>query len=233
MATAARASGGLFGFVRAALAPVFTARMAVPILLLVVLLTASNILIARSVPPEGTQPGAMFAIAAFVRIAGLLFLAVAILRLLNASPRRTWLPDAGFWLYALTFFVVVGLTAAARILLGVESELVEFLLVNAVVTVLTAPLAAWFVALAVERPVPWSPGRWVRALPLWLPQFVFWALLVTVPLGALHAAIDLRLVQGAGDAFWPLALIDGPLSAVIALAGLALGSEAYRRVARS
>ena len=233
MATAARAPGGLLGFLRAALAPVFTARMVVPVLLLTLLLTASNIVIAHNVPPEGMQPGAAFAVTAFVRVVGLLVLAVAILRLLNDSPRRTWMPDAGFWLYTLTFFLVIALSTAGRMVIGSGDAIVGFLLVNAVVTILTAPLAAWFVALAVARPVPWSPARWMRAMPSWLPHFIFWALLVTVPLGALHAYIDLHLLEGAGDLFWPLALFDGPLSAVMAVAGLALGSEAYRRVARS
>ena len=40
------------------------------------------------------------------------------------------------------------------------------------------------------------------------------------------------LLGGVGDWFWPLALVDGPLSAVLVLLGLALASAAYRRVAR-
>ena len=65
----------------------------------------------------------------------------------------------------------------------------------------------------------------------WLPHYLVWSLLLVTPLGLAHGLIDLRLVAGAGEGFWPLALVDGPLSTLLALVGLGLGAAAYRRVA--
>lgn len=232
MATAAEAGGGLTGYLKSAVAPLMTRSLAVPVLLLAVILTFSNIVIARSIPAEGQPPPPAFILAAFVRVAGLLVLAVGMLRIVTASPRRRWLPDAGFWAYTATFVLAVALSAAFGIVAGDRTHLVAGLLINVAVTVLLAPLAAWFVALAVERPLAWRPGAWARRFSSWLPHFLFWSLLLLTPLAALHAAIGLVLVEGAGRWFWPLALFDGPLSVVLALLGLALAAEAHRRVAR-
>lgn len=233
MATAARQSNGLLGFLTSALAALMQPRLVLPALALTVLLTASNIVIVMNVPAEGGRPGPAFAAAATVRIAGLLVLMVAILRIINQSRRRPFMLDAGFWLYVLTFALTLAATVVVRSAIGEGATLPGLLLSNAVVAVLLAPLTPWFVALAVARPVPWSPATWVRVLPFWLPHFLFWTLLVVTPLAALHGLIDYTLVEGAGEAFWPLALIDGPLSVAMALIGAALGSEAYRRVAQS
>ena len=233
MATAARESSGLIGFLRDALAALLKPRLLLPILLLAVLLTASNIVILMNAPAEGARPGGVFAVAGAVRVIGLLVLAVAMLRMITHSPRRPFVPDAGFWLYALTFLLSIAATILVRAAAGAGETLPGLLLTNAIAGILLAPLAAWFVGLAVERPVPWSPGSRVRALPRWLPHFLIWTLLLVTPLAALHAVIDLKLIAGAGDAFWPLALADGPLSAAMAVIALALGAEAHRRVARS
>jgi hypothetical protein len=232
MVTVAENQGGLMSFLREALALLASRRLVAPALALAVLLTASNIVIASNVPAEGQRLGAAFAVAAFVRVAGLLVLAVAILRTMTGSARPRFRPDAGFWLYALTFIAATGVSVAVRLLTGADDSLGSLALVNAVTAVLTAPLAVWFGALAVERPVPWSPAPWLRGLRRWLPHFLLWTLAVTTPLAVLHAAIDSNAVKGARDGFWPLLLFDGPLSTVMALFGLALVAAAYRRVAQ-
>jgi hypothetical protein len=99
------------------------------------------------------------------------------------------------------------------------------------VTLLTAPFVVWFTAIAVERPLAWRPRPYFRDFDRWLPPVLVWALLLTTPMGIVHALLDEWLLEGAGDAFWPVTLIDGPLSAAMALIGFALAAEAYRRVA--
>jgi hypothetical protein len=232
MATMAAERGGLMAFVGEALALLGSRRLLAPALVLAVLLTVSNIVIASNLPGEGNRPGAVFAVAAFVRVAGLLVLAVAILRLMTQSPRRPFLPDAGFWLYALTFLAGIAATAAVRSVAGLGESIGALAIGNAAVAVLLAPLAVWFAALAVARPVPWSPAPWLRGLRLWLPHFIFWTLAVVTPLAVLHATIDVNVIRGDREWFWPLMLFDGALSAVMALFGIALIAAAYRRVAQ-
>lgn len=232
MATVAAGRGGIMAFAREALALLASRRVLAPALALTVLLTASNIVIASNVPAEGGRPGAAFAVAAFIRVAGLLVLTVALLRMMAGSDRPPFRPDAGFWLYLLTFLFGTGLSVAFRIFADAGESIGSIALVNIVNAVLTSPLAVWFAALAVKRPVPWNPAPWLRGLSRWLPQWLFWVLAVVTPLAILHAAIDTNVVNGTWDGFWPLLLFDGPLSAVMALFGIALVAAAYRRVAR-
>lgn len=224
--------GGLIAFLREALALLKSPRLLGPALALMVLLTASNIVVASNVPPPGGKLGPAFAVAALVRVAGILILAVAILRTMTESARSRFRPDAGFWLYALTFVVASGVGVAVRLVVGEDDSLKTIALANVVSGVLMAPFAVWFGALAVERPVPWSPTPWLRGPGRWLPHFLFWTLAISTPLAVLHAAIDTAVITTARDWFWPLLLIDGPLSTVMALFGLALVAAAYRRVAR-
>lgn len=224
--------GGMLGFLREALASLRNRRLLVPVLLLAVLLTGTNIVLALSVPPLGADPSPAFIAAAVARLLGLFVLAVAILRLINGSPRNPWMPDEGFWAYALTIVFGLLVTMAAARLFGSRAEGLPGLLTGIVVMLAGAPVAAWFVALAVERPPAWRPGPWVGSFGRWLPHLVLWSAVLILPLGQLHAAGSALLVHGAGRWFWPLALVDGPLSVVLALLGLALASTAYRRVAR-
>jgi hypothetical protein len=224
--------GGLIAFLREALALLKSPRLVAPTLALTVLLTASNIVVASNVPAEGEKLGPAFAVAAFVRVAGILVLAVAILRTMTESARPRFRPDAGFWLYALTFVAGTGVSVAVRLVTGEDDSLRTIALANVLSAVVMAPLAVWFGALAVERPVPWSPVPWLRGPGRWLPHFLFWTLAVSTPLAVLHAAIDTAVIKTARDWFWPLLLFDGPLSTVMALFGLALIAAAYRRVAQ-
>ena len=232
MATVEANRGGVITFLREALALLASRRLIVPILVLTGLLTVSNIVIALNAPAEGSRPGLAFALAAFVRVAGLLILAVALLRMMTGSDRRPYLPDSGFWLYALTFLAQAALSVGVRMSAGLDDTTGSIALGSVVTALLTAPFAAWFAALAVHRPVPWNPAPWLSGLGRWLPYFLFWTLLIVTPLGVLHAVIDVNVVKGDRDSFWPLMLFDGPLSTVMALFGLSLVAAAYRRVAR-
>jgi hypothetical protein len=202
-----------------------------PALILLVLLTASNIVILQNMPAKGSPPPALFAVAALVRIAGLLLIAVTVLRMLTASHRRRWVPDGGFWLYALTFAAGIAASALARLVIGDGRDLPGLIASNILVTLLLSPLIVWFVATAVAKPLAWRPGPWLKNLRLWWLPTIFWTLLLVMPMGVLHASIDLRLAEGVGDGFWPLALFDGALSTAMALIGLAINAAAYRRVA--
>jgi hypothetical protein len=219
-------------FLRDALAPVFTRRMVAPIVLLTVLLTATNIVLAQNVPPEGRPPALPFILAGFVRVAGLLVLAVAILRILAGSERPLWKPDGGFWLYILTLPVGIGVSVAAVALLGQRTDPAGLLMRGVLVAIVLAPFAAWFAAIAAARPLALDPRPWLKGLGRWLPSYLVWAVLLVAPVAALHAWLDEWLVLGAGELFWPIALLDGPLSVVVALLGFGLNAAAYRRVAQ-
>ena len=221
-----------FIFLREAAASLFTRRLLWPAVVLAVLLTVSNIVILLNKP----APGAMswpFAAAALVRVLGIVALTVAILRILNDSPRPAWRPDGAFWLYGLVLLATMIAGGVAGVAIAGEDNPVGEFLVGLAVAAVTAPLSAWMVAIAVEKPLAWRPGPWLRRFGLWLPWLLLWTLLLVAPAGELHGALDRWLVAGAGDWFWPVALFDGPFSAAMALLGLALASTAYRRVARS
>jgi hypothetical protein len=225
------AATGLAGFLIDALAALRTPALILPAALLAVLLTATNILLVLNMPDSRAELPPFLAIAA-VRVLGLLWLAVALLRVINRSPRGAWAPDGALWLYGATFLLGLGVTAAMTQLLGGRSDAVAGLIIATTVSLATAPFAAWFTAIAVERPLAWRAGRWLRDFGRWLPHLLLWSLLLVIPLGQLHAAIGELLVSGADRWFWPLALLDGPLSLLLALLGLALASAAYRSVAR-
>lgn len=223
---------GPVAFLRNALAPVSTRPIVLPVILLTLLVTATNIVLARNVPPDGQPPTLPFILAGFVRIAGLIVLAVAILRLLTGSDRPPWKPDGGFWLYVLTLPISIGVSVAVIYLFGQRSDPAGLVMRSLASAAILAPFAAWFAAIAVARPLALDPRPWLRGLERWLPYYLVWALLLAAPLAALHAWLDEWLVRGAGDLFWPIALLDGPLSVVVAMLGLALGAAAYRRVAQ-
>jgi hypothetical protein len=224
--------GRFLGFVLAALATLANRALLVPVLLLALLLTATNLILASSLPDTHAEL-LLFEGVALARAIGLLLLFVALLRILNRSPRSPWRPDLGLALYGLTFLFGLGLTLGLARLLGERADAAAAgLIVGAAVSLVTAPLAAWFVAIAVERPLAWRAGPWLRDFGGWLPPLILWSLILIVPLGELHAAIDGLLVEGAGPWFWPLALADGLLGVLLALLGLGLASAAYRSVAR-
>lgn len=223
---------GPLGFLAESLASLRNRRLVVPVILVAILLTATNIVLARHLPVDGAPLPAAFAVAAAVRLLGLLLVAVAILRVLGASPRPLWKPDGAFWLYGATILAGLGVAIAVRLVVGDGGPLRDAL-AGLIVNLVTAPFAAWFAAIAIERPLAWRAGRWLTRFGDWLAPLLLWSILILLPLGQLHAAIDLFLIGGsAGDYFWPLALADGPLSVLLFLFGLALAATAYRHVAR-
>jgi hypothetical protein len=232
MATISDRRPGLVTFLTAALRPLLSRRLLLPALLLLVLLTVSNIVILLNRPMPGQMPTWPFLVAAVVRIGGLLAAAVAVLRLLTGSGRPALRPDGAFWLYAVTLLLAILVTVAIEAATGGSRSPAAAVLRGVLVTVATAPFAVWFAAIAVERPLAWRPAPWFRDFGRWLPQLLLWGLLLTAPLAIAHALLDDWLLAGAGKWFWPVALFDGPLSTILLLVSLALAAEAYRRVAR-
>lgn len=228
-----RATDDLIAFLREAVTSLLSRRMLVPALLLTLLLTATNIVIARNVPaPGATALSPLFVVAAIARVGGLLVFIVAIIRILAASPRPAWMPDGAFWLSVLAGILVFAVSALVGGLTGDRTGALGFAISNALSTLVIAPLAPWLMALAAEKPLAWRPGPWLRDMRAWLLQLIFWSLLLITPLGFVHVVIDDAVLRGVGDWFWPAMLFDGPLSALIALLGCALNAAAYRRVAR-
>jgi len=219
-------------FLADALRPVFSRRLLVPVIVLTLLLTATNIVIVLNIPAPG-EISAPFVAAAIARVGGLLVLAVGILRILSAGARPPWRPDGGFWLYALATLALILVSGLIARFIGDRADPIALLGSSALFALIVAPLAPWLVAMAVAKPLAWWPGPYFREWGLWLPQLVFWSLLLATPLAALHAWIDSSVVGGARDWFWPKMLFDGPLSVAVALLGFGLQSAAYRRVARS
>jgi hypothetical protein len=222
---------GLAAFLTDALRPLLSRPLLVPVLLLILLLTATNIVILLNRPAPG-QPSWPFAAAAFVRVAGLFVTTIALLRLLTGSARPAWRPDGAFWLYSATLLLFMAASVGIEVALGGERGAGAALLRGVLVTLATAPFAVWFTAIAVERPLAWRPAPWLRGFGRWLGPLLFWGLLLSTPLNIGHALLGDWLVEGAGRWFWPAALIDGPLSVAGALVGFALAAEAYRRVAQ-
>ncbi|HEX2762614.1 MAG TPA: hypothetical protein VHM92_02045 [Allosphingosinicella sp.] len=201
--------------------------------LLFLFLGGTNAVLALLRPEAGEKPGLHFAVAGLIRVLALIAISVAALRIATASPRRTWMPDAGFWAYLL--MGLAGLAAAfVGALLGAPyGNAVRIPVTEVVGAAVGALLAVWGVALAVERPLALSPAPRFRNLAAWLPHLLLWSLLLVVPIACLHAWLSLRLVQLSGSgSFWPLALADALASSLLVLLMLALQLAAYRRVAR-
>ena len=144
------------------------------------------------------------------------------------------MPDAAFWLSLLFAILSFALASLMRVVLLGDGESVGLLVAgNAIAALIMAPLAAWMVALATERPLAIDPRPWLRSFASWLPALLLGQLLITTPLSALHAHIDLGLVRGTIDRSIGLELVDGAISVAIVLIGLGLAVTAYRRVAKA
>lgn len=221
-------------FLREALAPLSDRRLLWPALALIVLLTASAIVILENAPaPGGNRLPPLFIAAAIARIGGLLMLMIAILRILADSPRSPWVPDSSFWLSCVVTVLSFGLSAAIDLAAGSPTDPLASVITGIIFLLIIAPLSPWLVALAAERPLAWSPLPWLRRFKAWLGPLIVWTISLLMPLGYVHGAIATAAVQGRLDYFWPTMLFDGPLSAIIALLGFGLSNAAYRRVART
>jgi hypothetical protein len=228
----AGARGRVGAFLGEAIRSTMKAEMLLPALLMLVLLTGTNIVILQNLPAEGAPPAKPFIAAAALRAIGLMVISVAVLRVAGGSDRPPWRLDGAFWLYQLVAPIGFVVAALVALLIGADTPL--GLLFGALATgLLLAPIAVWLAAIAIHRPLAWNPANWVRAFGRWLAPYLVWTVLLVVPMSALHAAIDRALLEGVSEGlFWPLALFDGALSTVMALAGLALAAMAYRQVAR-
>jgi hypothetical protein len=220
------------GFWRLAAGILFDRRLLVPALLVGLFLTISNIAVIFAAPHPGIRPGPAFAAAAFVRVAGVLASIVALARIMARSPRRPWMPDGAFWLSVLLFVVTVALAGALALAFGRPPlPPLAALASAATLGVIQAPFAAWLAAIMVARPLAWDPRPWFTRFRAWLLPVIVGEL-VLAPFAVAHESLDLLLIKGAGRWFWPVVLVDGPLSLVMVLGGLTLYVAAYASIAR-
>ena len=162
---------------------------------------------------------------------GLAAFAVAILRILNASARPPWQPDSSLGLYALALIASIILGLLSDAVMGGRDSLVAGLAIGALAAILRAPLAPWFVAMAVERPLALQPAPFMRRFASWLPALLLWSLLIVVPLAQLHDVLSRMLITGAGR----LVLAGRPVRRPAqprSIALLALGARLGRLQAR-
>jgi hypothetical protein len=220
-------------FVKEAWASLGTRRIVLPALLLILLQSASCVTILATLPTASYPDHSRYIAAFLLVLLGLLACSVAILRILNASPRPPWQPDASLWLLGLALIVDAFISLAADLLMGGRTDLLAGLASGALSIIISAPFAPWLTAIAVERPLALRPQDYMRRFAVWLPALLLWYLLIVLPLGQLLAMLAQTLADGADGWFWPIALLYGLLGAAIELVSCALVSVAYRRVARS
>ena len=220
-------------FVKEAFASLGTRRILLPALLLALLLAFGDIAIASSLPTAQDPDHLPYLLVFLLLLLGVVAFSVAILRMLVGSARPPWQPDSSLGLYGLAFVASVAIGLSADMVVGGREDLVGGLAGGVLATVVRAPLAPWFVAMAVERPLAWHPGPYMRRFRAWLPSLLLWSLLIVVPLGQLHLMINRAYLSGPADWSWPVTLIEAALGAALELVALGLASVAYRRVARS
>lgn len=227
----ASGDGGLLGFLGEARRTV-TPRIALPALLLLVVLTASNIVLLLNIPAEGERPSLAAALAAAGRLIGLLVCLVPLCRILAASPRSPWKPDGAFFLFIPAVLLSMALGVALAAGFGMTSDPLPLALRTIAATLVLAPLAPWIVGVAAAVPLGLDPRRFLRDFGRWLPQLIIWSLLLAAPLAFAHAMIDMALLEGRTGYFWTATLVDGLLSTILVVVTYALYAAAYRRVAR-
>ena len=220
-------------FLKEAYASLGTRRILAPALLLALLQSASIVAMLATLPTAKDLDHTPSFAVLLLFLLGLLACSVALLRILNASPRPPWQPDASLWLFGLTLIACVCIDVAADLVMGGRTDLLAGLASSALSIIIGAPLIPWFTAIAVERPLALRPRDHMRRFAAWLPALLLWNLLIVLPLGQLLALLSRMLLAGAGGWFWPIVLLYGLLGGAIELVGCALASVAYRRVARS
>src|SRR5688572_9165289 len=190
--------GDIFGFLGEARRTV-TPRIALPVLLLLVVLTASNIVLLRNLPAEGETPNLAAALAAAARIIGLLVCLVPLCRILTDSPRRPWKLDGAYFLFIPAVLLSLALGVALAFAFGMSSDPLPVALRTIATTLVITPLAPWIVGIAAAVPLGLDPRRFLRDFGRWLPQLVLWSLLLVAPLAFVHAMVDLALLEGRID----------------------------------
>jgi hypothetical protein len=225
-------SGDDIAFLKEALASLGTRRLVLPSLLLMLLQSASNVAILAALPRASHPDHSRYLAGILLLLLGLLACSVAMLRILNASPRPPWQPDASLWLVGAVLIAGAFISAGADLVVGGRSDLLAGLASGALSTTITTPLLPWLTAIAVERPLALRPRDYITRFAAWLPALLLWNLLILVPLGLLLVMLDGTLLVAKPGGFWPLALLYGVLATAIELVSCALASTAYRRVAR-
>lgn len=223
--------GGWLGFLAEARRTV-TPRITLPALLLLIVLTGSNIVLLLNRPPAGELPGLAASLAGLARVVGLLVFLVPLCRILAGSPRPPWKPDGAFFLFIPVVILSLALGVALAAAFGMTSDPLQLALRTVATTLVLVPLAPWIVGIAAAVPLGLDPRRFLRDFGRWLPQLIFWSLLLAAPLAFAHAMIDMALLEGRIEYFWTATLADGLLSTVLVVVTYALYAAAYRRVAR-
>lgn len=209
--------------------------IALPAAALLVVLTASNIGLLLDLPAPGERPGPVLLAAGLARVVGLFFFSVPILRVMAGSERRPWELDGAFFLFYPVAMFSLGVAAVLALLFtdpANPADALRIVLRTGAATAIMAPLAPWLVGIAAAVPLGINPARFLIRFRRWLPHLLFWLLLLVTPLAALHAMIDMALVQGRIGWFWSAALLDGALSTLVVIATYAFHAAAYRRVAQ-
>ena len=219
-------------FVKEAFASLGTRRLLFPALLLAVLLCASNVAILATLPTDSQPDHSRYVAALLLLLLGLTACSVAVLRILNGSPRPPWQPDTSLWLFGAAVMAGILIDVAADLVVGGHTGLLARLASSALSIIAGAPLTPWFTAIAVEQPLALRPHDHMKRFAAWLPALLLWQLLLVLPSGQILAMLSHMLLAGAGTWFWPAALLYGLLGTAVELLSCALASVAYRRVAR-
>jgi hypothetical protein len=228
--------GGDFGSVaRAMAAEVKSPRMGAGWwLLAIAIASGTNLLDFLAAPRGGAAPGALFAIAAFIRVALVFWLTYALIRRMAglAEPGRITVAFGRFVLFQIGLVVLVGaVTGLATRALGLSADgvtggITSFVAMSLVYLVIVR-LFAWQAALAIGDGTM-GPGRAWRALAGHVGPLAG-AYLAIAGFAAVHAALTrLALATDGGAALAGLALVDGAVSAVQLVLTCALGVVAYR-----
>lgn len=220
-------------FLKEALASLRIRRILLPALLLTLFQSASSVAMLATLPTASHPDHSRYVAALLLLLLGLTACSVALLRILNASPRPPWQPDASLWMCGVALIASVCINIAADGVVGGSRALLAGLASGALSMIVTAPFAPWVTAIAVERPLALRPQDHMRRFGAWLPALLLWNLLILLPLGQLLAMLDHMLLTGAKGWFWPVVLLYGLLAAAIELVSCALVSVAYRCVASS
>lgn len=215
----------------AALSAVFNRRTLPAVLLLFLALVISNVVVVLNPRIDGVAASWQFIVGVVLRLLSLVVLPVAIIRVAAGSARHPYMPDGALGLYTLLFTLALVAPAIVALSLGDITSIKSGIAIVMASIIFASPLGAWTVAGAVERPLAWWPVPWFRNMHLWLPQRLFWSVLIVGPLGLVHGQLEGVQLAGPGPWFWPSALVDGLASLLILMIGFGLNVVAYRRVA--
>lgn len=227
------AGNGDVDFLRESLDSLADRRLLLPAFLLVALLAGGKIALLANLPSPGDSDHLPYLVAFMLALLMTMALVVAILRILNRSVRPPWQPDLSLMVYGMTIVAGTSIDVAADFAVGGKDDLLGGLAALCIDAAVGAPLAVWFVAIAVESPLAWRPDPWFRNFRLWLPSLLFWGFVMMVPLRQLLLMLDQKYLTVGADWSWPAALVEAPLAAAAGMVSLALASTAYRRVAYS